>query len=90
MVDRLTSMPLAKAEDCADSTHAVALVILDQTRQFDPSIPAGAALPRVGLTAAAAQLAVIGQDYLAAARRTPDADSSIVLGALSSLRRSLP
>jgi hypothetical protein len=90
VVDRLSSMPLAKAETCIDAAHETAVLILDQTRLIDASIPEDVRLPRVGVSASAAQLAVIGEDYLAAVRRSPQTDTSPVLDELVRLRRSLP
>jgi hypothetical protein len=90
VVDRLNSMSLAKAERCADAVHQAASVILARTRDIDPSIPSAASLPRVGVSAVGSQLAVIGDDFLAAARRAPDPDVSGVYDVLVELRRSLP
>lgn len=90
VVDRLTSMPLAKAEQSLDMTHHAAALILEQTRLIDPMIPAGATVPRVSVSAAGAQLAVLGNDYLEAVRGMPNAQVTPVLDELVSLRRSLP
>jgi hypothetical protein len=88
VVDRLNSLPLSKVEPLRDDCHHVAALIVDQTRQHAPTVPSGETLPMVGSTAAGAQLSVVGRDYLAAA---PDsADHTIVLAALTDLRRSLP
>jgi hypothetical protein len=90
VVDRLTSMPLAKAASAADDCRRAGLVIVEQTRLLTDDIPADADLPELGPQGLGAMLAVLGTDYLAAARRTPDADVSAVTAALVDLRRALP
>jgi hypothetical protein len=90
VVDRLTSMPLPRAESTAGDCRRTALVIVEQTRLLTDEIPADATVPELGPQGLGAMLAVLGTDYLAAVRRVPDADLSAVTGALVTLRRALP
>lgn len=90
VVDRLNSMPLRRAEGAAADCRRAALVIVEQTRLLTDEIPADAALPRLGPQGLGAMLAVLGTDYLDAARRAPHADASVVTAALVDLRRALP
>jgi hypothetical protein len=90
VVDRLNSMPIARAESVATQCHAVALRIVDRTREISDEIPADAVLPVLGVSGLGSQLAVIGGDFLAAARQRPDTDVSAVLVDLVALRRALP
>lgn len=90
VVDRLTSMPLARAERATEDCRRAALVIVDQTRALSDEIPADAVLPDLGPQGLGAMLAVLGNDYLDAVRRVPHADVSVVTAALVSLRRALP
>lgn len=90
VVDRLNSMPLARAANAAADCRRAALVIVEQTRLITDEIPAEADLPDLGPQGLGAMLAVLGVDYLVAARRVPDADNSAVTGALVDLRRGLP
>jgi hypothetical protein len=90
VVDRLTSMPLARAESTAGDCRTAALVIVEQSRLLTDEIPADAVVPELGPQGLGAMLAVLGADYLAAVRRVPDADVSVVTGALVTLRRALP
>jgi hypothetical protein len=90
VVDRLNSMPLSQAESCRETAHVTAAFIVERTRIVADHIPATAELPRVGVSAAGAQLAVVGNDYLAVARDAPGLDARPVLDALVTLRRNLP
>jgi hypothetical protein len=90
VVDRLTSMPLAKAASAADDCRRACLVIVEQTRLLTDDIPADADLPELGPQGLGAMVAVLGNDYLAAARRSPQADVSAATAALVDLRRALP
>ncbi len=90
VVDRLTSMPLARAEGAAADCRTAALVIVDQTRALGDEIPVDAELPELGPQGLGAMIAVLGTDYLDAVRRAPDADVSVVTAALVELRRALP
>jgi hypothetical protein len=90
VVDRLTTMPLARAQGAAADCRRAALVIVEQTRALTDDIPDDAAVPDLGPQGLGAMLAVLGADYLAAAGRVPDADVSTVTAALVALRRALP
>ena len=90
VVDRLISMPLTRAAGTAADCRRAALEIVEQTRILTDEIPAGAAVPELGPQGLGAMLAVLGTDYLEAARRTPHPDVSVVTAALVDLRRALP
>lgn len=90
VVDRLNSMPLARAEGAAAGCRDAALVLVEQTKLLTDEIPADAALPSLGPQGLGAMLAVLGKDYLDAARASTQRDVSPVVDALASLRRSLP
>jgi ABC-type hemin transport system substrate-binding protein len=92
VVDRLDSMPVARAQTVAEQCHTVARTIVERTSRVTDAIPQGTELPRVGPTALGAQIAVVGRDYLRATSAQPDADAdaSVVLDTLVDLRRSLP
>lgn len=90
VVDRLTSMPLARAEGATADCRRAAFVIVEQSRLLTDEIPADAVVPELAPQGLGSMLAVLGTDYLAAARRMPDADVSAVTAALVTLRRALP
>ncbi len=101
VVDRLNSMPLVKAESATDDTIRAAQVLLDRTRLLAGDASSGAALPRLGPQGLGAMIAVLGRDYLDAARASSPpaepagvvsdpADPDSVLDALVRLRRLLP
>jgi hypothetical protein len=90
VVDRLNNLPLAKVEALLPRCHDVASLIVEQTRMLDGSIPTGADLPSVGASAAGAQLAVVGLDYISAASSHDDHSAQPVLESLTELRRILP
>ena len=90
VVDRLTSMPLARAERAAADCRHAALVIVDETRALTDDIPADAVLPDLGPQGLGAMLAVLGTDYVDAVRKVPGADVSVVTATLVELRRALP
>lgn len=90
VVDRLTSMPLARAEHAAAECRQAALVIVDETRALTDEIPADAVLPDLGPQGLGAMLAVLGTDYVDAVRKVRRADVSVVTAALVALRRALP
>jgi len=90
VVDRLNSLPLTKVEPLLPGCHEVAELIVARTRDLEPTMPADHALPTVGASAAGAQLAVVGRDYLAALSQSPGADPSAVRDRLTELRRALP
>jgi hypothetical protein len=83
IVDRLGSMPLARAQGCDDAVHATAAAIVDLTGEH-PS----ADLPHLQAHALGPLLAVVGHDYLA----TPQNDErdQQVVDLLVALRRDLP
>ncbi len=90
VVDRLNSLPLPKVEAVLPQCHDTAVLIVDHTRLLDPRMPGGTELPVVGATAAGAQLAVVGGDYLLAAGSHHGVDAGTVRDALTDLRRTLP
>jgi hypothetical protein len=90
VVDRLSSLPLAKTELAADDTMVAAQVLVDQTRLLTGEVPAEAQPPRLGSHGLGAMLAVLGREYLHAARASRDSDPAPVLDALVTLRRALP
>lgn len=90
VVDRLMSMSLAKASIAATDVMAAAESLLDHCRRIDPQVPADAALPSLAPQGLGPLIAVLGTDWLAAARSANDPDSDGVLDVLVRLRRSLP
>jgi hypothetical protein len=90
VVDRLTSMPLTRAEGATADCRQAALVLIEQTRRLTDEIPIDAALPDLGPQGLGSMLAVLGGDYLAAARASSNPDLSPALDALVALRRALP
>lgn len=90
VVDRLNSMPLARAEGAAADCRRTALVIVEQTRALTDEIPREAAVPELGPHGLGAMLAVLCADYLDAVRASPHADITAVTAALVELRRALP
>jgi hypothetical protein len=90
VVDRLNSMPLGRAEGTAADCQRAALVIVEQTRLITDEIPVDATVPELGPHGLGSMLAVLGSDYLAAARQSANADVSAVTAALVDLRRALP
>ena len=90
VVDRLTSMPLAKASTATPDVMAAAEALLGHCRQLDPQAPADATLPSLAPQGFGPLVAALGTDWLAAARTAPDPDSDGVLNILVRLRRSLP
>ena len=91
-VDRLTSMPLNRLPAHAARSHACCEFILAQTRAIDPEQPSDPRLPLLEPSGLGWQLAVIGGDFLDAARasRTPvDSECQRVRDALVELRREL-
>jgi len=90
VVDRLMSMPLAKASTAAPDVMAAAQALLDQCRRLDPQVPADATLPALAPQGSGPMIAVLGTDWLAAARTSSDPDADAVLDILVRLRRALP
>ena len=90
VVDRLTTMPHSRAEGAATDCRRAALVIVERTRLLTDEIPVEAALPEPGPHGLGAMLAVLGSDYLAAARQASQPEVSDVTAALVELRRALP
>ena len=91
VVDRLTSMPLAKAASAADDCRRACLVIVEQTRRLTDDIPADADLPRAG-TAGTRRHGRRPRERLPrrGAEVASDADLAPVIDALVGLRRALP
>lgn len=90
IVDRLSTLRLDRAEASAEDCLRAGEVLLAHTVPGDLGRPADATVPRLGPTGLAAMIAVLGQDYLAAAAADTDAGPSQVLDALVALRRALP
>lgn len=90
VVDRLNSMPLARAEQATQPVHDTAALILARTRLLTDDIPVDAQLPDLAPQGLGSMIAVLGRDYLDAARASSDADLGPVLDALADLRRALP
>lgn len=98
IVDRLTSMPLARATSVAESCRELGEFLVAQTRLLTDEIPETARVPSLRPQGLGAMIAVLGRDYLAAARAAvdagPDADGdvdvTVVLQRLTNMRRSLP
>ena len=90
VVDRLVTLPLARADAAAAPVHAAAEELLAQCRRLDPDIPAAAAIPELGPAGLGPLIAVLGRDWLTAARSHQDPDAAPVLETLVTLRRSLP
>lgn len=90
VVDRLTSMPLTRAEAATADCRRAALVLIEQTRHLSDDIPIDATLPDLGPQGLGSMLAVLGGDYLAAARASSEPDLGPALDALVALRRALP
>ena len=90
VVDRLDSMPLARAAAAAPACKAVADLLVARTRDLTEVIPADAVVPDLGPQGLGSLIAVLGHDYLDAARASSHPDLSPVLDALVELRRSLP
>lgn len=88
VVDRLTAMPLTRAESAAADVRRCAEVLVAQGRALGVPIPADASLPTLAPQGLGPLVAVLGRDCLAAAG--PDADLGPVLDALVRLRRELP
>lgn len=89
VVTRLTSMSLDRLPPLVNTCHATATLIVERTRSMDPTVP-GVDLPTLGPNALGWQLAVVGRDYLNAARASQDPHPEIVADALVELRRALP
>ena len=90
VVDRLTSMPLAKASAATPEVEGAAAAVLAHTRILDAEVPADACLPHLQPSGLGALIAVLGQDWLRAAASNPDADADAMLDTLVELRRRLP
>lgn len=90
VVDRLGSMPLARAAEARSPVRAAAENLVRLTRDLGGEVPEDAVLPDLAPHALYALVAVVGRDYLSAARAAPDADVGPALDLLTSLRRALP
>ena len=90
VVDRLTSMPLARAAASTPDVERAAATLLALTRAIHPDVPANAALPHLAPSGLGAMIGVLGHDWLRAAAADPEADADAVLDALVDLRRRLP
>jgi hypothetical protein len=90
VVDRLTSMPLARAERATADCQRTADLIVAHTRPLSADLPADARVPALGPHGLGAMIAVLGHEYLDAARASSHPDPGPVLDALVELRRALP
>lgn len=90
VVDRLNSVPLAKAESASADVQLAADVLLAHTRTMSSDVPADATLPRLGPQGLGALISVLGRDCLDAMRASSRPDLDPVLDALVALRRALP
>lgn len=90
IVDRLNTMPLARAATVSADCYAVANLVLEQTRALTDEIPAEATLPDLEAHGLGALVNVLGRDYENAAKAAPRADIGPVVDRLVELRRSLP
>jgi hypothetical protein len=90
VVDRLTTMPLSKAGQATQPCREAAEVLVAQTRTLTAEIPVDAVVPDLGPQGLGAMIAVLGHDYLDAARASSEPDLDPVLDALVALRRALP
>lgn len=83
IVDRLSTMPLTRAQGCEAVVHSTAVTIVDLT-----GVHTSADLPHLQAHALGSLLAVVGRDYLVTARN--DERDQQVLDLLIALRRELP
>jgi hypothetical protein len=90
VVDRLDSMPLARASAAGPACRRTALLLVARTRELTADIPADAVVPDLGPQGLGSMIAVLGREYIEAARATRTADLGPVLAALVELRRALP
>lgn len=90
VVDRLAGMPLTRMERAIPDVQVTAAVLLASLRAIDDEVPPGAVLPTLGPTGQSALIAVLGGDWLRAARSRGDVDPEPVHEALVHLRRALP
>ncbi|HAN72589.1 MAG TPA: hypothetical protein DCQ36_13505 [Actinobacteria bacterium] len=88
VVERLMSMPLARAAAAADDVRACAEVLVLEGRRLGVPVPASATVPVLDPQGFGPLIAVLGSDCLAAAG--PRDDLQQVLDELVRLRRSLP
>ena len=90
VVDRLMAMPLSRADAAAPAVREAAAALLAHCRELDPDIPSDAVLPDLGPAGRGPLIAVLGGEWLAAARVAEAPAASDVLDVLVSLRRALP
>lgn len=90
VVDRLTTMPLTRATSAQAPVRQAAAQLVDLTRSVGGTVPPDAQVPDLATHALGALIAVLGRDFLAAARAATDPDLDPALEALVSLRRALP
>ena len=90
VVDRLDSMPLHRAAMAGPACHETARVLVARTRELTDEIPPDAVPPKLEPQGLGSMVAVLGDDYLDAARASGTADLGPVLDALVELRRALP
>lgn len=88
VVDRLNAMPLAKVARAHDACYSAAEALRQQTRLIDPEVP-DAPLPELAPQGIGAMIAVLGGDWLVAARARRTADPAQIHDVLLTLRRAL-
>lgn len=90
IADRLSTMPLTRAESVVDPCRELGEFLVAQTRLLTDEIPVDARVPSLRASGLGAMITVLGHDYLDAARAADDADVTAVLDRLVETRRSLP
>jgi hypothetical protein len=90
VVDRLTTMPLARAATAREPVQAAAEQFVHLTRRLGGGVPADATLPDLAPQGLGALIAVLGRDLLDAAQENAQPDLDAALDVLVALRRSLP
>jgi hypothetical protein len=90
IVDRLNTMPLTRADSVAGPCRELALLLVEQTRRLVDDIPVDAEVPDLRVQGFGALIAVLGHDFVIAARRADQPDVTPVLATLVEVRRSLP
>ena len=89
-VERELERVVARAAGAAPQRRQAAEAIVAQTRLLTDEIPATASIPDLQAPGLGAMIAVLGTDYLSAARATVVPDPAPVLATLIALRRALP
>jgi hypothetical protein len=90
VVDRLTTMPLARAATAREPVRTAAEQLVHLTRRLGGGVPSEATIPELAPQGLGALVAVLGRDLLDAAHESSRPDLESALEALVTLRRSLP